>query len=845
MNGWQQPASAIELFSNGNEFIVAEDNNQYTLNTEGADQIQFHASTFDDRLVGYYREYGPASEAPGMFTITNRPPSVQSVSTVSQGCFSPSSTAVFVDNIVFDDPEGDEVVIIPNSVQSSGSGFADAMQDANGNWQLYGNFDQPGAVNITFNYTDGFDTLNYEINYDPGAEPTLDFNEEMFFFCFNDLPLQSSDLLNEPATGQFQLLFLPTDDPEVITWEDFQNVEYLFQDEAIINYETVDEFGCQYSLTSYVTLFDNPQVTMTSQPSSCGNNDGSAEATVTGANGSYIEYWSTGTQNTNSITNLPPGTYYYNIEDDEGCKAVSQANVAAAGLSVGATINPLTCHNGNDASIELNLSGFANPTILWSTGQGSMSITDLEAGTYEVTVWDNQNCQVTESFTVNNPPKFTVDFDVTFPTSCTSADGEIAVDSENNATGNVSYVWTGGVTGNTFSNLTNGLYSVEATDGTCTFEKNFAVNSSAGPSAVANIVNAECDENNGEIYLNVSAVSGEQITGFEWSNGEETQNINGLSPDIYSVNIEQSNGCVSTYEFEVKTKRPAMQEICVLSVDSVTNTNLVVWEKPISNSIDYYNIYRETSVLGEYKIVGTVDYEDMSVFNDVVASPEVRSWRYRISAVNNCGVESHLSPVHKTIHIVTQDIGGGFVGVYWDNYEGIEYTEYDCYRYTDDDGWVLLLEDIPFTALPYYLDPITSSQDLDYFIEIDSDLECTADFGRAQDYNSSRSNRIKSSFAPGDGTGDPNNDLDQFENPNFGVELFPNPSSGLFNLNLTVLKPDSKITVEITDVTGRTLQIPTVNEGMNVIDLSNQASGTYIIKVTDGDFLQSFRMIKK
>ena len=846
LHNWQQPASAIEIFSNGGDIIVAEDNNQYTLHPDGVDAMQFHASSFDNRLVSYYRQYGPSPETPGIFTITNRAPSVQSISEVPQGCFGTSSSSVFVDEILFNDPEGDEVAIVSGSVQTSGNGFADAMQDANGNWQLYGNFDQPGVVQITFSYTDGFDTLNHQFTYDPGNSPSLDFTQGEFVFCANDLPVQSSDLLNEPATGQFLLDFeVIPENEDVVTMSDLQNSGFLFGDTIILTFETVDEYGCGYSYDADLIIFEVPEVSMTVQPSSCGNNDGSAIATVTGANGSYSEYWSTGNQNTNSISDLPPGTYYYNIEDAQGCKAVGQANIEASGLSVGSAITPLSCHNGSDAAIELNLSGFSNPSILWSTGHSSNAISDLNAGNYEVTVWDDPNCQITETFTITNPAQFTVDFNVDLPSSCSSSDGQITAFSENNASGNVSYVWTGGSTGSSLTGVTNGVYTVTANDGSCTFEESFALNSSFGPSALASIINTECNNNNGAIVLNVAAYPNEQITGFEWSNSATSQNISGLDAGIYSLEIIQSDGCVSFFEYEVKTKRPAMQEICIVSVDSTTNTNLVIWEKPETNTIDYYNIYRETSVAGEFKIVGDVDYEEMSVFNDVVASPAVRSWRYRITAVNHCGVESHLSPIHKTIHLTTQEMTGGFVGVYWDNYEGVEFTEYDCYRYTEDNGWELLLAGIPYLALPYYLDEPPSTQDLDYMIEIDPGYECIADFGRAQDYNSTRSNRRKNSFAPGDGTGDPNNDLENFKNPNFGVDIFPNPSNGLFNLNLLVLKPNTQVTAEITDVTGRTIQLISVNEGMNSIDLSKQAAGSYIIKVSDGDFLQSFKLIKK
>ena len=40
---------------------------------------------------------------------------------------------------------------------------------------------------------------------------------------------------------------------------------------------------------------------------------------MTGANEPYVLSWNNG-QNTNSITNLPPGTYLFNILDNIGCE---------------------------------------------------------------------------------------------------------------------------------------------------------------------------------------------------------------------------------------------------------------------------------------------------------------------------------------------------------------------------------------------------------------------------------------------------------------------------------------------------------------------------------------------
>jgi hypothetical protein len=58
------------------------------------------------------------------------------------------------------------------------------------------------------------------------------------------------------------------------------------------------------------------------------------------------------------------------------------------------------------------------------------------------------------------------------------------------------------------------------------------------------------------------------------------------------------------------------------------------------------------------------------------------------------------------------------------------------------------------------------------------------------------------------------------------VALFPNPNSGLFNLNLK-----DKSTIQIIDAIGREVYYQKANAGMHQIDLSEKANGIYFMKV--------------
>ena len=53
----------------------------------------------------------------------------------------------------------------------------------------------------------------------------------------------------------------------------------------------------------------------------------------------------------------------------------------------------------------------------------------------------------------------------------------------------------------------------------------------------------------------------------------------------------------------------------------------------------------------EYFQIGTVDVANESVFVDEFSDVTQRPWRYKLSVVDDCGVESDLSDKHKTMHL--------------------------------------------------------------------------------------------------------------------------------------------------------------------------------------------------
>lgn len=179
---------------------------------------------------------------------------------------------------------------------------------------------------------------------------------------------------------------------------------------------------------------------------------------------------------------------------------------------------------------------------------------------------------------------------------------------------------------------------------------------------------------------------------YNWSTGDLSQSININETGDYSVEVTKDNNvCLEGDEIYIDVAKPFPDEkICVVTIDSASGKNIIVWEKTPDKGIVSYNIYRETNI-GVYEKIGTVDVNSLSVFTDPTALPEQRTYLYRITIVDTCGNE--LEKANTTYHspnflqYVSSDKG---INLVWTGYtiEGMtdmsDYlVTYMIYRGTD------------------------------------------------------------------------------------------------------------------------------------------------------------------
>lgn len=154
---------------------------------------------------------------------------------------------------------------------------------------------------------------------------------------------------------------------------------------------TIDEFIC--SIASDVSSIDI----------SCnGANDGQATATLTQGAGTPTYEWSNGAT-TSSIANLGAGTFTVIITDANNCPSTQEVTITEPNPIVTEVVDVtnVVCANATDGAATVNAQGgIGILSYQWSTGATTATATDLSAGTYTVTVTDENFCSTTTTIDI-------------------------------------------------------------------------------------------------------------------------------------------------------------------------------------------------------------------------------------------------------------------------------------------------------------------------------------------------------------------------------------------------------------------------------------------------------------
>jgi hypothetical protein len=223
-------------------------------------------------------------------------------------------------------------------------------------------------------------------------------------------------------------------------------------------------------------------------------------------------------------------------------------------------------HNDGSISIEI-AGGTGGYDTRWSDYQTGESASDLAAGSYQVSVFDENGCLATETYEIKNIPAPVVSIRNIDSTKCYgSADG-VAELNVSLGTGAISYLWATDTTDVPYSGkLKAGLQSVVAVDELgCADTTQFTMPQPDSMKIVIAVQNPLCfNDNSGKLTASVSNFK----TGLSyiWDNGVDGNENADLYAGTYGVSVTNANGCIAkknatlVYPAKITIKKVAIDD---------------------------------------------------------------------------------------------------------------------------------------------------------------------------------------------------------------------------------------------------------------------------------------------
>ena len=630
----------------------------------------------------------------------------------------------------------------------------------------------------------------------------------------------------------------------LITTEPLQPVYHAFDSAGTYSITVTATNGCGDSKSASNVIFipdSQIDLVVNAIDANCDQDNGTAIVSALGGTLPYTYQWTNG-DDSNIADTLSSGIYVVTVTDANGCSNFGMATVSdlEAPTVLVNTVIDVSCNGGENGAIDINMIGSSAPySFEWSNGKTSEDINNLQAGPYEVFVTDVNGCVATESVIVSEPTEVGISFVKTNP-DCGISNGT-ATANVSGTTGPYTYIWSTGAGTATATGLGAGSYNITVIDQkSCLTTETIAISENDAPIIVVDsITDLGCGASGSSVY--VRTFGGTDPITYNWdqinvvnNNISDSIHLLNVSAGTYRLTATGDDNCAATEVVEIDFTAPETQQICLVTVDDASDHNIITWAKPVTAQIKEYNIYKESSQSGLYFHIGTVPYDSLSEYTDTLSNPMVRSWRYKISAVDHCDNESELSDEHKTMH-VTINLGlADNINLIWDHYDGLDVGTYNIHRYTlarGDEVLTGIADNL--TSYTDLAGVLAADPDLYYYIAIDHpNGGCTAT--KAKDYNTSRSNRTNRSK----GT---SNDIKVENLPEFG--LFPNPNNGTFTLTITSTFSDDSY-VRILDVEGREIFTKQITQKQSIISLGEVESGIYFVQLISDNYSITKKLIK-
>ncbi len=372
---------------------------------------------------------------------------------------------------------------------------------------------------------------------------------------------------------------------------------------GIYNVTVTDINGCNFTEDVFVAEADIT-LSFDSIPPCNGLNNGSATVIPDGTPPYQVIWFNGSTSNT--ISGLSPGYYSVSVIDGTGCLVTDSVlipNSVYVDLQLDSlnSILSVNCNGDQSSGITLNATGgTGSNTYLYyipntfPIPQASNVFSGLYAGNYVMFTEDANGCTDSLNVTINQPDEVNFYTSISDVSCFAGNDGSLSIDSVTGGTSPFNYFWNNGSTTSSINGLTEGDYIISITDAngcissptadTLTVSEPTILQSSISITNHATCTGAQTLAT-GE--LNVTISGGTPGYSYSWSNGETSNQLSFLMPDLYVLNVTDNNGCLLTDSAEILPGQNPQLDVLVQNVSCFGANDGMIYTSAIGGTLPY------------------------------------------------------------------------------------------------------------------------------------------------------------------------------------------------------------------------------------------------------------------
>ncbi|NQV53659.1 MAG: SprB repeat-containing protein [Flavobacteriales bacterium] len=343
---------------------------------------------------------------------------------------------------------------------------------------------------------------------------------------------------------------------------------------AANSYETIlsecDSFTLPFFIAPIITQLSNVSV-------ACfGDTTGSVELQASGGISPYVYAWSNGSSGA-QVSGLSAGNYLVSVTDSIGCETIDTVSIDQNPEIITSTdsmAEPL-CHGDATGFIALTVSGGVQPfNYAWSNGANTGTVTNVSAGTYDVTITDSLGCESLYSVLLTEPEAIESAFSINDAFCEGDSNGSASVII---AGGIAPYqlLWFDGSTADSIGGLSSGSYSLTILDSNACELVDSAVIGHLHDAPVIPLDDTTilCQGDT------ISLEAGSGASNYAWSTGDSSASILVDSAGTFSVLVTSAFGCTS------EATTIVVEDPCIGGLASISETTLTLFPNPTRDKV--------------------------------------------------------------------------------------------------------------------------------------------------------------------------------------------------------------------------------------------------------------------